>query len=34
MTSVIDREALSNRLGEIAEEYEEGWNSGFDEDSD
>lgn len=34
MTNVIDREALSNRLSEIAEEYEEGWNSGSDEDSD
>ncbi|KAL8943898.1 MAG: hypothetical protein Q9216_000792 [Gyalolechia sp. 2 TL-2023] len=34
MTSVVDREALSNGLGEIAEEYEEGWVSGSDEDSD
>ncbi|KAL9031268.1 MAG: hypothetical protein Q9196_000706 [Gyalolechia fulgens] len=34
MTSVIERESLSNRLGEIAEEYEEGWNSESDEDSD
>lgn len=27
-----EREALSNSLGEIAEAYEEGWDSGSDED--
>ncbi|KAL8839002.1 MAG: hypothetical protein Q9170_001933 [Blastenia crenularia] len=34
MTHVTDREALSNGLGEIAEAYEEGWDSGSDEDSE
>lgn len=35
MVNVADREALSNGLGEIAEAYEEGWDSGgSDEDSD
>ncbi|KAL8733133.1 MAG: hypothetical protein Q9166_002325 [cf. Caloplaca sp. 2 TL-2023] len=34
MVSVADREALTNGLGEIAEAYEEGWDSGSDEDSD
>jgi len=29
-----EREALSNLLGEIAEAYEEGWDSGSDEDDD
>jgi hypothetical protein len=29
-----EREALSNSLGEIAEAYEEGWNSDSDEDDD
>jgi hypothetical protein len=29
-----EREALSNSLGEIAEAYEEGWDSGTDEDDD
>jgi hypothetical protein len=29
-----EREALSNSLGEIAEAYEEGWDSGSDEDDD
>jgi hypothetical protein len=29
-----EREALSNSLGEIAEAYEEGWDSGSDEDED
>lgn len=29
-----EREALSNKLGEIAEAYEEGWDSGSDEDDD
>ncbi|KAL8870998.1 MAG: hypothetical protein Q9174_003083 [Haloplaca sp. 1 TL-2023] len=31
---VEDREALANGLGEIAEAYEEGWDSGSDLDSD
>ncbi|KAL8806282.1 MAG: hypothetical protein Q9182_001429 [Xanthomendoza sp. 2 TL-2023] len=31
---VSEREALSNGLGEIAEAYEEGWDSGSDEASD
>jgi hypothetical protein len=31
---VSEREALSNSLGEIAEAYEEGWDSGSDEDED
>lgn len=34
MGNVADREALSNGLGEIAEAYEEGWDSGSDEGSD
>jgi hypothetical protein len=29
-----EREALSNSLGEIAEAYEEGWDSGSDSDDD
>jgi len=29
-----EREALSNSLGEIAEGYEEGWDSGSDSDDD
>lgn len=29
-----EREALSNSLHEIAEAYEEGWDSGSDEDDD
>jgi len=29
-----EREALSNSLGDIAEAYEEGWDSGSDEDDD
>jgi nickel-dependent lactate racemase len=29
-----EREALSNSLGEIAEAYEEGWDSGSDGDDD
>jgi hypothetical protein len=32
--SLDEREALSNSLGEIAEAYEEGWDSGSDEDDD
>lgn len=31
---IDEREALSNSLGEIAESYEEGWDSGTDEDDD
>jgi hypothetical protein len=31
---VDEREALYNSLGEIAEAYEEGWDSGSDEDND
>lgn len=31
---VDEREALGNSLGEIAEAYEEGWDSGSDEDED
>ncbi|KAH7360542.1 tubulin domain-containing protein [Rhexocercosporidium sp. MPI-PUGE-AT-0058] len=31
---VDEREALSNSLGDIAEGYEEGWDSGTDEDDD
>ena len=31
---VDEREALGNSLGEIAEAYEEGWDSGSDEDDD
>lgn len=32
--NVDEREALSNSLGGIAEAYEEGWDSGSDEDDD
>jgi nickel-dependent lactate racemase len=31
---ITEREALSNSLGGIAEAYEEGWDSGSDEDED
>jgi len=31
---VDEREALTNSLGEIAEAYEDGWDSGTDEDDD
>lgn len=31
---IDEREALSNALGVIAESYEEGWDSGSDEDDD
>ncbi len=31
---IDEREALSNSLGEIAEGYQEGWDSGSDEDDD
>ena len=34
MVGLDEREALSNGLGEISEAYEEGWNSGSDDDSD
>ncbi|KAL8715506.1 MAG: hypothetical protein Q9220_000842 [cf. Caloplaca sp. 1 TL-2023] len=34
MVEVADREALANGLGEIAEQYEEGWSSGSDEESE
>ncbi|KAI4255621.1 MAG: hypothetical protein L6R42_006637 [Xanthoria sp. 1 TBL-2021] len=34
MVDVVEREALSNGLGEIAEAYEEGWDSGSNDDSD
>lgn len=34
MVSVDERESLSNGLRDISEEYEEGWNSGSDDDSD
>jgi len=30
----VEREALGNVLGEMAEAYEEGWDSGSDEDDD
>ena len=29
-----DREVLSSTLGDIAEQYQEGWESGSDEDDD
>jgi hypothetical protein len=32
--AIDEREALSNSLGEIAEQYEEGWDSGSDSDDD
>jgi len=32
--AIDEREALSNSLGEIAEAYEHGWDSGSDEDDD
>lgn len=31
---IDEREALSNSLGQIVEAYEEGWDSGTDEDDD
>jgi hypothetical protein len=34
VVAITEREALSNSLGEIAEAYEEGWDSGSDEDED
>ncbi|MCJ1471228.1 mtDNA inheritance, partitioning of the mitochondrial organelle [Pseudocyphellaria aurata] len=34
MVGLDEREALSNGLGEIGEQYEEGWHSGSDDDSD
>jgi len=33
-TGFDEREALSNSLGELAEAYEEGWDSGTDNDDD
>lgn len=32
--AIDEREALSNSLGDIAEGYEEGWDSGSDSDDD
>jgi hypothetical protein len=32
--AVEERESLTNSLAEIAESYEEGWDSGTDEDDD
>ena len=32
--AIEDREALSNDLAEMAEEYHEGWSSGSDEGDD
>lgn len=34
MANLDQREELFNGLGEIREAYEEGWNSGSDDDSD
>ena len=34
MVALDEREALSNDLGEIIEAYEEGWDSGSDDDMD
>jgi hypothetical protein len=34
VVEVDEREALSNSLGEIAEAYEEGYDSGSDNDDD
>ena len=34
VVGIDEREALANSLGEIAEAYEEGWDSGSDEDDD
>lgn len=34
LVSLDEREALSNGLGVLAEEYEEGWDSGTDSDED
>lgn len=34
MGDLDERESLSNGLGEICEAYEEGWQSGSEEDSD
>lgn len=31
---IAEREAISNRLGEIVEAYQEGWESGSEDDSD
>jgi hypothetical protein len=34
LVSLDEREALSNGLEVLAEEYDEGWNSGTDSDED
>ena len=34
LVSLDEREALSNGLETLAEEYEEGWDSGTDSDED
>jgi hypothetical protein len=34
VVGIDEREALSNSLGEIAEAYEEGYDSGSDDDDD
>lgn len=34
LVGIDEREALLNELGEIREAYEEGWDSGTDEDDD
>lgn len=34
MVSIDEREALSNGLQTMAEEYDEGWDSGSDSDED
>ena len=34
MAGLDEREALFNALGTLSEAYEEGWNSGSDDDSD
>lgn len=34
MANVVERETLSNDLGEIGEAYEDGWHSGSEDDDD
>ena len=34
LVGLEEREAMTDSLGEMAEEYEEGWESGSDEDDD
>lgn len=34
IANIEERESLSNGLGEISEAYQEGWQSGSEEDSD